>query len=813
MPIDVASILLSALAQIAGEYGVAVPLAGVARRILDDKARRAAFTEAVQAAYADLKASVHGDVAQALLDPHYLSRPAVAQELLGAVLIAGAVDYDHLQQLYVRSTGFDHIHVRPALRYLVERTRKHAADRHPWFQQWYGLELDQQQLQTQQQIAAILERIEEALTEREEAPAPEPEPEPQPALRVLVLLSAPLVDGKGNPVARLDLAQERALIETVLRESGADIQVRFRHATAEALRDGVRDGYDVVHFSGHGDLSVLAFEDEHGQLHTIDRGLLARLVRVGDQAARLVVLNACHSESLAEDLTAAGVAHVVAVERDEPVIDEAAIAFARDFYHALARGFTLEAAFEEGRDAVASAADLGVRAVAEEVKFRLLPGDRDHDAPLAEEGEGRGGYVEEGRLTAPINLPTPLDIFVGREREMWEINRQLSQGRLVTLTGTGGVGKTELARETARWHQARGRFPDGVFVVELEEARGPAAILTQIATTLRLERAESAEDVAKTLGRRQMLLVLDNLDDALHADLRGARELLETLVTRTEAPRFLVTSRQPVGRPRWENVYHVERLRIPADWKLFTDLSVNVGYRWHPGDEAALDEVLHFLDGLPLAIVLTAAQLSETNLAQLWDELERARTAALNEPGLTPEERGRLTSVDFSLTLSYNRLSAEAQRLFAAFSVFAGGADEGALDAVWGDAGWHEPIRALRRFSLVDEYHGRYSMLNPVREFAAGRLAELPDAPYHARMARHYQKIAAMCDADIGGVHSLTAVNLMALELVNIHAGMDWAVAAAEAGQILDDRPAWEFLPSRLQRWLQALDGRALDGG
>nr|HID14490.1 CHAT domain-containing protein [Anaerolineae bacterium] len=319
--------------------------------------------------------------------------------------------------------------------------------------------------------------------EEEMAPGFEPRP-----LRVLVAASRPW-----DVEPWLDTEAEwKALCAALQPGAGTEpVPIRMEFlpaATPRALQAALQQGCDVLHFIGHGTAQgALVLEDDYGLAQWMDAGRFLRLLPA-DRKYRpcLVVLSACHSESVGAVLRKAGVDHVVAVDRAMPIPDRAAAAYAAAFYRALARGGRLDHAHRDGQNAAGLDKYTGDRSplvdgppVSE--RFRLLT--RYGRARLAR--GRRGEFVCLRPQVAGQEFPRPrVPSLVGRARDLAAVTARLAQSRLVTVHGLGGVGKTALARVLGRRLWETARFPGGLAWVGLEGRDGPMGLLEALRITL-----------------------------------------------------------------------------------------------------------------------------------------------------------------------------------------------------------------------------------------------------------------------------------------------------------------------------------------
>jgi DNA-binding winged helix-turn-helix (wHTH) protein len=220
----------------------------------------------------------------------------------------------------------------------------------------------------------------------------------------------------------------------------------------------------------------------------------------------------------------------------------------------------------------------------------------------------------------PTNLPEPVSELIGRDVELDEIRDLCISHRLVTLTGAGGIGKTQLGFAAARHLQPR--FADGVWVIEMAPLSDPELVPVTVATALGLELASgtaSPQSVATALGAKQLMLVLDNCEHVVDAAARVAEALLRA----NPAARVIATSREPL-RADGEWVYAVPPLAVPAEGspddeddplryaavRLFAERVRAAVPRFAPDARAAaaVAGICRRLDGIPLAIELAAAR-------------------------------------------------------------------------------------------------------------------------------------------------------------------------------------------------------------
>jgi predicted ATPase len=332
-------------------------------------------------------------------------------------------------------------------------------------------------------------------------------------------------------------------------------------------------------------------------------------------------------------------------------------------------------------------------------------------------------------------FPAALTSFVGRAQVVDEVASRLGRGRLVTVTGPGGAGKTRLAGEVAR--VVADRFADGVWLAELAAVTDPADVAAVVGMALGLRDLPSvaaADALAEALARRQLLLVLDNCEHVIGA----AAELCGRLLLGADDVRVLATSREPL-RIAGEVRYRLGPLTLPDPGdpaaaaqceavRLFTDRAQRVepGFALDDVTATAVARLVVRLDGMPLAIELAAARVDALGVAQLLDRMDD-RFALLANGDRLAEERQR--SLAAAVRWSYQPLDDAEQRVFRAVSAFPGPFTLDGAEAVAGTgARWAVP-RLVDCSLLLPPRTGpdgrsRYGMLETLRAYGTGLLAE-----------------------------------------------------------------------------------------
>jgi predicted ATPase len=340
---------------------------------------------------------------------------------------------------------------------------------------------------------------------------------------------------------------------------------------------------------------------------------------------------------------------------------------------------------KETRDAAnAPSTDLG--------EHRLK--DLDRPVPIFQLGAERFPPL---KTISNTNLPRPASSFVGREKEVAEIVSLLQDGaRLLTLTGPGGSGKTRLSIEAAA--ELVPEFKAGVFWVPLAPLRDPALVTETIGQTV-----GAKDGLASHIGEREMLLLLDNLEQVVDAapDLASMVEACPNL-------RLLITSRELL-RVRGEVEYPVLPLAEPDAVELFCSRS-----RTEPDE--AIAALCRRLDDLPLAIELAAARTGALSPSQILERLSSRLDLLKGGRDADPRQRTLRATIEWS----HDLLTEQEQALFARLAVFRGGCTLEAAEEVAGAD--LDTLQSLADKSLLRHRDERFWMLETIREFAAERL-------------------------------------------------------------------------------------------
>ncbi|WP_055614368.1 BTAD domain-containing putative transcriptional regulator [Streptomyces phaeochromogenes] len=397
--------------------------------------------------------------------------------------------------------------------------------------------------------------------------------------------------------------------------------------------------------------------------------------------------------------------------------------------------------------------------------------------------------------TRPSNLPAPLTCFIGRADDLTRIGTLLATGRLVTVLGPGGAGKTRLAVEAARRH--RHEYRDGAWMIDLASVTEPAKVGAALLAGIGLRggamfeartrvEGDELDILVGELGGRESLLLVDNCEHLIDA----VAHLVAALLSRCAGLRVLATSREPLAvdgealvplgpLPLPGPDDGIEQAQRASSVRLFTERAAAV----RPGfevDEATLPEirrVVRSLDGMPLALELAAARLRTLSLPELADGLsDRFRLLTTGNRTALPRHR-TLRAV---IAWSWDLLSENERTVAERVSILPGGATQASATALCADtavpaAEIPELLAGLVDRSLLQlaPAPGRYRMLETLREYGIDRLAETGDlGAVRDLAAGHFAELMARYDPQLRGPGQLAAIRVIGAEYDNTLAAL-----------------------------------------
>ena len=421
----------------------------------------------------------------------------------------------------------------------------------------------------------------------------------------------------------------------------------------------------------------------------------------------------------------------------------------------------------------------------------------------------------------PNNLAQQLNSFIGREREAAEVKALLESNRLVTLLGMGGIGKSRLSVQLGA--EVMDGFSDGVWLIELAPLSDPQLVAQAVASVLGVKE-EAGRPVIEALLKfardRQVLIILDNCEHVVHA----CAELVKQLLQAGPSVKVLASSRDPL-QIAGETAYHVPTLSAPDPSKktslaeltrheavrLFIDRATasQPAFRVTEKNAAAVADICHRLDGIPLAIELAAARTRALSVEAIAARLnDRFRLLVTGDKTVLPRQRTLRALIDWS----YDLLPPAERLLFQRLSVFAGGWTLEAADAVGAGGGVEQPevldllARLVEKSLVVMELSAeRYRMLDTVRQYAQERMAETADvAGTCNRHLDFYLALAETARPELAGPEQGPWLSRLDLERENFLSAHAWSEGLPNTGE-LGLRMAHALRPYWIHRGLLSL--------
>ena len=395
---------------------------------------------------------------------------------------------------------------------------------------------------------------------------------------------------------------------------------------------------------------------------------------------------------------------------------------------------------------------------------------------------------------APTNLRRSLTTFVGRADDMTGVAAALAEHRLVTLVGTGGCGKTRLATEFAAGRLDE--YPGGAWFVAFDTVGSDEVVLPALADALGLSSADVSAPLASPpigdddrvrgfLADRTALVILDNCEHVIDGAARLAGDLLES------APRLrlLATSREALRVPG-ETVWVVAPLDTDDAVTLFADRARAATSAFDPteAERSALADLCTRLDGMPLAIELTAARSNAFTVTQLSERIDdRFRLLTGGARTALPRQQTLRAVTDWS----YDLLFDQERRVFERLSVFAGSCTLEAAEWVCADDQLsHADVgsivgRLVDKSLLMTDGSGRFRLLQTLAQYGRERLiARDYDELVRDRHAEYYRDLAERSWVDwrqAGGHPQTWWIAHLTAELDNLRAALTWSIGRADA--------------------------------
>lgn len=418
------------------------------------------------------------------------------------------------------------------------------------------------------------------------------------------------------------------------------------------------------------------------------------------------------------------------------------------------------------------------------------------------------------------NLPSRVAPFVGRDTEQVTLVNLLATGsRLVTVTGIGGVGKSRLALQAATAALRDGLFPDGVFLAELAPVVDHRHVLDTVAAVIDPDGSGPPDRLAKVIGGRKVLVLLDNFEHVIEAG-----PALTVLLEACPALSVLATSRVPLNL-YGEQLFKLREFDLPAAStsaeealtldavRLFQTAARRARHSFTV-DATNHQEVLEIcrgVHGLPLGIELAAAWAGELPPTELAENLLRHSEGLLNGPrDAVPRQRSLRATMDHA----WSQLSDHETRGLTRLAAFSGGFTHDAASHVAGAS--LATLNSLSSRSLLNiSADGRYDAHPLVADYARERL-DADAAERSAALSAHaayFVDLTERAEEGLKGGDQAGWLRRLDAELPNLRAAIDWLLAQAAAGSIDDARDALRISGALWQYWLRRgllVEGRGL---
>jgi predicted ATPase/class 3 adenylate cyclase len=416
----------------------------------------------------------------------------------------------------------------------------------------------------------------------------------------------------------------------------------------------------------------------------------------------------------------------------------------------------------------------------------------------------------------PHNLPFPMTSFIGREREIKDIRKILSESRLVTLIGSGGVGKSRLAIEVG--HQVLNEYSNGVWLVELAPLSDSSLLPQVTAGSLGVRETKSRpliNSLTDFLHNKRCLLILDNCEHLLEA----CASLANHLLLGCPELAILASSREALGLGG-ERLFQVPSLTLPVDKPVSAETltqfdAINLfversqaslpGFRLNEENTPALAQICQQLDGIPHAIELAAARVKVLRVEQIANRLDdRFQLLTGGSRSALPHQKTLQATIDWSYDLLLDKERALLQKL----SVFSGGWDLEAAEAVCeGDDIESYNVMDLldslvnKSIVLVERIPGketRYRLLKTVRHYAHEKYVERGRTELtRQRHCEYYSSLVKQAHRERYGEGAKYGeekwLDRIELEHDNIRGALDWIIGVqdAESGSQIVEALDW----------------------
>jgi len=608
-------------------------------------------------------------------------------------------------------------------------------------------------------------------------------------LKVLVVISEPLTLPSFNARRFHDVIQREA--QGHVDKGLLQLEFLGLPSTPDSpTKRLLQEDFDVIHFIGHGNVGLLAFENELGADVEVKAENLYPFFR--GKKVRLVILTACYSGAIAgvdlvsgtaTALVKAGIPSVFAMQL--PLEIETAYHLVGDLYAALlgqpfdelVRSLRASRFFAERLQAPAQ---WGVPV------FYLQDKGRD---PFQGVSLGQG-FLKAWPSASPSHfLPEKPELFVGRKELLVEVNGALNENRITVLQGESGMGKSFLALEVSHWHRDRGNFAGGIIWIDLQAGGSYDTVLERIGQAL-LGKTVSEDTLMNCLGQKPTLIILDSFET-----VKEDAKLAKFLNSLPQTARVLLTT---VAYMEIGHTVHVWEMEKDDAVEFFLRRAEKVG--WDGTGYEYIPEICDGLGYMPLSIELVAPQAASIPLVTLLEKVREGLNAIAAERPDLPE---RHQKAEAALRVSYNPLEPQEKVLFARMSVFPGDALHEIISQVTEIPDAVDILSPLHRKGLVRFEKGRYRLHSIVRRFALERLEKdfQKRERYEENFAKAFLGFALWGEKALETEESRTAIDMTKLELQNLLGAQGWFLQKGRCDQCLYLSGALHLLLGRAGLW------------
>lgn len=407
---------------------------------------------------------------------------------------------------------------------------------------------------------------------------------------------------------------------------------------------------------------------------------------------------------------------------------------------------------------------------------------------------GLGEHPAPAQFPQKTNLPSQLTSFVGRKKELSEIKDALSKYRLVTLTGSGGVGKSRLSLQVGT--DLLSTFPDGVWFIELASLSDPSLLIHTIQNTLGLidqkDRA-ALPALQEHLKEKKALFILDNCEHLIEACAKLAFDLL----SQTHHLKILASSREALSvhgefawrvpslsLPNADRITEADQLSRYEAVKLFIERVqlINPNFKLDENNASSIAQICSRLDGIPLALELAAARLNTLSVEQVHARLDDRFTLLTNGARTLPHRHQTLQA---TIDWSYNLLSENEKILFLRLSMFTGGCSlESAVSVCSGNGITKREVldllASLAQKSLIQTHETpvgiRYEQLETIRQYGQEKfLAGNEVNILRKQHLKYFVELANQAEPELRGPVQMKWFTLLGQEMGNLRHALSWA--------------------------------------